>query len=101
MRKLKNAERGTIIEHNDLEKCRNRVGFTKKNGLLEAFFEKDPAGKGCNVYKGSTVRLSTEDASICLKTIFTSLIELREEQNQLEEEQRVPFPYQPYYSKHF
>ena len=67
MRKLKKAKPGNIIEHDDLEKCRNRVGFTKKNGLLEAFFEKDPSGKGCNIYRGSTVRLSAEDASICLK----------------------------------
>jgi hypothetical protein len=99
MRKLKKAKPGNIIEHDDLEKCRNRVGFTKKNGLLEAFFEN--SGKGCNIYRGSTVRLSAEDASICLKTIFKTLIGLREEQNQLEEEKRVPFPYQTYYSKHF
>lgn len=101
MRKLTNVSPGTAIEHEDFEKCRNRIGFTKKNGLLEAFFEKDESGKGCNVYKGSTVRLSTEDSSVCLKTIFTSLIELKEKQNQLEEEQGITFPYKPYYSKHF
>lgn len=98
MCKLKNASPGTIIEHKDFEKCRNRIGLTKKTGLLQVFFEKSKSNDGYNTYKGHVVRLTSEGMD--LKTIFTTLAELWENQRQLEKEQ-VPFPYQLYYSKYF
>jgi hypothetical protein len=101
MHKLKNATPGTIIEHDDLEKCRNHIGFTKKNGLLPAFFGKSQSGKGYNVYKGSTVHLALDDVQICHKAIFATLLEMHEKEKLLNEEQKVPFPYQIYYSKYF
>jgi hypothetical protein len=97
MCKLKNASPGTIIEHKDFEKCRNRIGFTKKTGLLQVFFEKSKSNDGYNTYKGHVVRLTSENMD--LKTIFTTLTELWVQQRKLEEE--VPFPYQLYYSKYF
>ena len=48
MCKLKNASSGTVIEHKDFEKCRNRIGFTKKSGLLQVFFEKSKSNDGYN-----------------------------------------------------
>lgn len=98
MCKLKKASSGAIIEHKDFEKCRNRIGFTKKSGLLQVFFEKSKSNDGYNTYKGHVVRLTSEGMD--LKTVFTALTELWEQQRQLEEE-RVSFPYQLYYSKYF
>ena len=53
MCKLKDATAGSTIDHEDFEKCRNRIGFTKKNGLLKVFFEKSKSNDGYNVYKGT------------------------------------------------
>jgi len=99
MCKLKEAPSGTTIDHEDFDKCRNRIGFTKKNGLLPVFFEKNKSNDAYNIYKGHVVRLISQ--GMCLKTIFITLVELWENQRQLDEERQVPFPYQLYYSKHF
>lgn len=98
MQQLKNADPGTTIEHEDLARCRNRIGLTKKNGLLKVFFKKNSSGKGCDVYRGATVRLTTEDKEISLETIFTTLLELQEKQELLEKDQQMSFPFSLYYS---
>jgi len=69
----------------------------KEDRTIAGLFEKGKSNDGYNTYKGHVVRLTSE--SMDLKTIFTTLTELWENQRQLEEE--VSFPYQLYYSKYF